>query len=218
MAPSPSNISRGIASTPNKDKRATERFHSLDTRAVCFDVEVEATKTVPTKRVSARLEDDSLRVVLLDHLGRDRLEEPLVLVIVNPVIDGDVQAVGFATVCRVLGTHLVNVACSWEEGPAMPVDTVFVEGKSEYTVSRFEGLLHAIAMMDIDVDVQYTLVLCQQELYRNDNVVDVAESRRQILLGVMQATGPVDGYVRLFIEEIVRCAHRGASIQGYVVP
>jgi hypothetical protein len=43
-------------------------------------------------------------------------------------------------------------------------------------------------------------VLGQQELYRNDDVVDVAESRRQILLGVMQATGPVDGYVRLFIE------------------
>jgi hypothetical protein len=82
----------------------------------------------------------------------------------------------------------------------MPVNTVFVERKSEHPVSRFEGLLHAIAVMDIDIDVQYTLVLGQQELYRNDDVVDVAESRRQILLGVMQATRPVDGYVRLFVE------------------
>ena len=218
MAPSPSNISRGIASAPNKDKRATERFHSLDARAMCFDVEVEATKAVSTKRVSARLKDNSLRIVLFDHLGRDRLEEPLVLMIVNPVIDGDVQAVGFATVCRVLRTHLVNVARSWEEGPAMPVDTVFVERKSEDTVSRFKGLLHAVAVMDINIDVQYALVLGQQELYRNDDVVDVAESRRQILLGVMQATGPVDGYVRLFVEEVVGCAHGSASVQRYIVP
>jgi hypothetical protein len=167
---------------------------------VRFDVEIEATETVSTKRVSARLEDDSLRVILFNHLRRDRLEEPFVLMVVNPIIDGDVQAVGLATICRILGTHLVNVARSWEEGPAMPVNTVFVERKSEHTVGRFESLLHAIAMMNIDIDVQYTLMLGQQELYRNDDVVDVAESRSQILLRVMQATGPVDGYVRLFIE------------------
>ncbi|KAF3844660.1 hypothetical protein F7725_007823, partial [Dissostichus mawsoni] len=89
-----------------------------------------------------------------------------------------------------------RVACARE------VLSVLVEGHRHDTVCGVESLLHTVSMMDVNVDVQNSLVNCQ------NNVVDVAKPGGLRLLGVMQASSPVDGDVRLLFVQLHRTSWR----------
>ena len=94
-----------------------------------------------------------------------------------------------------------------------------MERDSHHTVCGVEGFLDSISVVDVDINVQYPLQSQDVELlhknktkriylvvleeFKNskDNVVDIAESRCLALLGVMEASGPVDGNVRGLLDE-----------------
>merc|ERR1719409_2080736 len=56
--------------------------------------------------------------------------------------------------------------------------------------------------MNIDINVQHTLVDPEELQDREDNVVDVAEARRFGLLGMMQPSGPINRDVGRAIVEL----------------
>lgn len=106
-----------------------------------------------------------------------------------------------------------KISCSRE------VLSILVERDSHHTVCGVEGLLDSVSVVDVDVNVQHPLQSQDVELlhknktkriylvvleeFKNskDNVVDIAESRCLALLGVMEASGPVDGNVRGLLDE-----------------
>ena len=65
------------------------------------------------------------------------------------------------------------------------------------TVGGVKGLLDAITVMDVYVDVNDALMIFKKFENGDDDVVDVAETRRLGLFGVMKSSGPVDGDVGL---------------------
>src|SRR5690242_3404390 len=138
--------------------------------------------------------------------------------IVDAIVDGNVQTMCFATIRWIFGSHLVDVAGSGEEWPPVPVNTILVEGKREHSVRRLKRLFDTVAVVNIDINVQNSLMLSQQKLYGNDDVVDVAKARCQILFRVMQPSGPVNGYVRLLVKQVVCCTHRCTGVKRDVVP
>jgi hypothetical protein len=81
-----------------------------------------------------------------------------------------------------------------------------VERDGHDAVCCVERLLDAVAVVDVNVDVQHARVALQQLEDRKHNVVGVAEPARLALLRVVQAAGPVDRNVRLAAVEL-----RGAS-------
>lgn len=56
-------------------------------------------------------------------------------------------------------------------------------------VSGVEGFLHAVPMVDIDVDIHHTRVILQEFQDTKDDVVDIAETGRLALLSVVQTSG-----------------------------
>ena len=64
-----------------------------------------------------------------------------------------------------------HIPSAWKEGVPK-----LVEGAGEYTVSCEKGLLHAIPMVHINVDVQHTPVVLEQLQDGQHNVVHVAEA------------------------------------------
>lgn len=93
-----------------------------------------------------------------------------------------------------------------------------MEGKGEDAVCGLEGGFHAVAVVDVDVDVEDALVLRQEVLDGEHDVVDVAEARGSRFSGVMQAAGPVDGDVGLVVEKGLGGVDRGAAVETDVVP
>jgi hypothetical protein len=218
VAPCARDVAGRVAAAADEEEGPVVAFYGFDAEAVGFDVEVEAAEAVAAEGVGAGLEDDGLRVVFLDDGACDGGEEVLVLFVVDAVVDGDVEAVAFAAVGGVRGAHFVDVAGAWEEGVAVAVDAVFVVREGEDAVGGFKGLFDAVAVVHVNVDVEDALVLGEEELDGNDDVVDVAEAGCEVLLRMMQTAGPVDGDVGLLVKKVPCCAHRGAAVEGDVVP
>ena len=55
-------------------------------------------------------------------------------------------------VCSFLLSYIINVASSWK------VIFEFMKGACHDSIGKVKGLFHSIAMMNIDIDVQHSLV------------------------------------------------------------
>ncbi len=143
----------------------------------------------------------------------DGLEELFVLEIVDAIIERDVDGVVASWVIWVNGTGGVEGPSAREED----LFVVFVEGDTHDAVGRPEGLLDAVAVVDVDVDVQDARVVAEELEDGEDDVVDVAETRGFAFLGVVEAAGPVDGDVRLAVAELAGGVHGCAGVEGAVV-
>ena len=79
-----------------------------------------------------------------------------------------------------------------------------MEGDGHNPVCRVKGFLDAVAMMDVDVNVQYPLVILEQLQDGQYYVIDITEARCFRLLGVVEATSPVDGNIRRLLVQLHR--------------
>ena len=69
----------------------------------------------------------------------------LTLTLSHSHLEGDVDCIALALAC----THILHRTCPREEL------SVLVEANSHDSVSQVEGLLHPVAVVDVDVDVQH---------------------------------------------------------------
>lgn len=67
-----------------------------------------------------------------------------------------------------------------------------METSGHHSVRSKECLLNTVSMMAVDVDVEDSLVVFQEFDDREHAVVDIAEPGGLLLLGMMQATRPID--------------------------
>lgn len=81
-------------------------------------------------------------------------------------------------------------------------------------VSQVEGLLDAVAVVHVYINVQDARMVLEQLQDSNDNVVDVTEAGRLELLGVVQAAGPVDGDVTAVLVQLHGAVQRRARVHG----
>ena len=100
------------------------------------------------------------------HLGDDRLEDRLVRRVVHPCVEGKVEGIAGAA----LASGVVEVTGAGEEGGAG-----LMEGEGEDAVGQVEGLLHAVAVVDVNVHVQHARVHLEQLEDGEHDVVGVAE-------------------------------------------
>jgi len=78
------------------------------------------------------------------------------------------------------------------------------------TVSGVKSLLHAIAVVDVNINIEHTLVHFEELKNRQDNVVDIAEPTGLAFFRVVETACPVDGNIRLLHIELHSAAD-GAS-------
>ena len=113
----------------------------------------------------------------------------------------------------VLWAGLVEAAGAGEENRFV----VLVEGKRHDAVGGPERLFDAVAMVDVDVDVEDARIRAQHLEDGEDDVVDVAESAGFALFGMVQPAGPIDGDIGLAGCQFASCVEGGASVVGAVV-
>ncbi len=195
VGPEAGDIAGRVAAAAEDEEGPIEFLDGSEAGAVGADVEVEAAEAVAAEGVGAALEDDGGGVVGGDAGGDDGVEEAGVAVVVDAVEQGDVEGVVGAWVGGVQGAGVVDAAGAGEED----VFFVFVEGEGHDAVGGPEGLLDAVAVVDVDVDVEDAGVVEEELEDGEDDVVDVAEARGFGFFGVVQTAGPVDGGVGLVV-------------------
>jgi hypothetical protein len=181
--------------------------YELDALGVAVEREIETAEAVARERVGAALQHNGARLVDLHDLADDGLEDGLVRRIVHTVPQRTVDRVPLGGVRAVVG----EVARAREEGHAVArARAELVEGDGHHAVGRVEGLLDAVAVVDVDVDVEHSLVELKELEDGEHDVVGEAEARGFGLLGVVQPARPIDRDVRLALVELRRAAE-GAS-------
>lgn len=88
-----------------------------------------------------------------------------------------------------------------------------MEGKGHDSIGRPEGLLDAITMVNVNIDVEDTRVVQEELEDREDDVIYVAESRRFRFFRVMKTTRPVNCDVRLVRREFSGCVQGSACVK-----
>lgn len=150
---------------------------------------VVGAKLVVGKRVRTTLDNDDLRTEALPDGLHDILVDVDETVIVKSIQQWHVDGVAFAFSF----THVLKIAGAREEV------SISMEADSHHAVRHVEGLFDAVAMMDVNVDVEHTLVILQQFEDSEDNIVRVAESFGFLLFRVVKASCPIDADVRTLV-------------------
>lgn len=181
VSPGAGDVAWGVATATDDEEREVKSFDEGDAGAVGGDVQVEAAETVAAEGVGTALEDDGARSVDFDAGADDVAEELDVGFVVDAVVEGDVDGVVGARVEGMGGPRAVEATGAGEE----VVLVVFVEGDGEDAVGGPEGLFHAVAVVDVDVDVHDARVQAEELQDAEDDVVDVAETAGFGFFGVM---------------------------------
>jgi hypothetical protein len=152
VGPGAGNIAHSIATATKDEGGQAEALDVVDTVGVALHAEVEASKSIAGQRVGTALEDDGLGLVELHDVLDDGLKDGLVRLVVDAVaereVDRVVLAAADADVAKLAGTGEVLA--------------VLVEGDSHDAICGVESLLNAVAMMDIDVDVEDALLEAEE--------------------------------------------------------
>ena len=201
VGPAAGDVSDGVAAAAEEEEREAVGLEELDAAPVSLEGEIEAAEAVAGEGVGAALEDDGGGLVGLHDFLHDGLEDGLVGVVVDAVADGEVDGVVLAAA----GADVLEVAGAGE------VLAVLVEGDGHDAVGGVEGLLDAVSVVDVDVDVEDALVVLEELEDGEHDVVDVAEAGRLALLGVVESAGPVDGDVRLSLVQFHGAGHTAAG-------
>ena len=203
VRPAPGDVAEGVAAAAEDEGGDVEAAYELDAVGVASDAEVEATEPIAGQRVGTALQHDGAGGEALHDLADDGPEDGAEGVVVHAVGEGDVDGV----VLSVGVANVEDVAGAWE------VFAELVEADGHDAVGGVEGLLDAVAVVDVDVDVEDALVLLEELEDGQDAVVDVAKAGGLGLLGVMESTGPVDDDVGAVLVETAGAADGAGGVQ-----
>ena len=203
VRPAPGDVAEGVAAAAEDEGGDVEAANELDAVGVASDAEVEATEPIPGQRVGTALQNDGTGGEALHDLADDGTEDGAEGVVVHAVVEGEVDGV----VLPVGVAHVEDVAGARE------VFAELVEADGHDAVGGVEGLLDAVAVVDVDVDVEDALVLLEELEDGQDAVVDVAKAGGLGLLGVMESAGPVDDDVGPVLVEAAGAADGAGGVQ-----
>mmetsp|Transcript_21460 Transcript_21460/g.55233 ORF Transcript_21460/g.55233 Transcript_21460/m.55233 type:complete len:327 (-) Transcript_21460:288-1268(-) len=200
IRPAARHIADRVPTAAKHERRQIEAEHKIDARRVPLDRHVEAPQPIARERVGTALQHHRVWLESVHDLLDHGLEDVLVRHVVDPVAQREVDRV----VLPRARAHILHVARAGE------VLAKLVERARHHAVGGVEGLLHAVAVVDVDVDVQHARVVLEQLEDREHDVVHVAEAGRLALLRVVQPARPVDCYVRLSAIELHCATNRAA--------
>lgn len=159
-SPGASDVAHRITPATHDQSRQVKALHEVNAVGVTSHAEVETSQAVARQAVATALENNGLRPVPLHDSLDDRLEDTLVGDIVNAIAEREVDGIVFS----LANANVAQFASAGE------VLSVLVEGDRHDTVRGVECLLDAIAMMDINIDIENTLLESQQLQDTEDNI------------------------------------------------
>lgn len=122
--------------------------------------QIEASQPVTRKRITTALQDYRSRLVVFHDPADGGLEDALVTIVVDAISEREVDRV----VLSLADTNISQFASSGE------VLAVLVEGDGHDSVGRVKGLLDAITVVDVNVDIEDAFVEAEEFEDAEDDV------------------------------------------------
>lgn len=127
---------------------------------------IKATQPVLCQGICATLHNNDIGGKHLHHLCDDWLKYQLEREIIHSFGEWKINAIPFPS----LGTNIRNISSTWKKC------TILMKRHCKNTVCGIKRFLHRISMMDVDVNIQNTLMAFQQFQNGKNNVVNITKS------------------------------------------
>lgn len=148
ISPTTRNVSKSIASTTSKKNRNTKAFHELCYWCMTFYWKIEASKSVSWKTVSSSLKKNSFRSEIFHNFSKNRPCYSHKRFIIHTFIQWEIDRM----ISTIFFSNVINVSCTWE------IVFKFMERACHYSISKIKGLFNTITMMNININVQDSLI------------------------------------------------------------
>lgn len=208
VSPCFGNVPCGVASASQNKKRQVEFLDKGYAGTVAFDTDVEAAKSISSERVCAALENNGSWLVGSHTGSHDIFKELDVLVVLYAIMKRHIEGMVCTRTRVVDRSRIIQRASTREEDCSF----VFMEGECHDAVCGPESLLDTIAVMDVNINVEYAWMVKEELEYGKNDVIDVAKARCSSLLSVMQSAGPVNCNVGLMVGELTSSVKRRSSV------
>jgi hypothetical protein len=116
------------------------------------NAQIERSQPIAPQTIRPTLQNDARRPKRRDRRLHDGLEELDVALVVDPVLEGHVEG-------EVLSEPIADFVDG--TGSGEEVARVFVEGDGEDAIGLVEGFLDAVAVVNVDVDVEDSRVMSE---------------------------------------------------------
>lgn len=146
------NVAHCISTTAKDDDGDAEGLDKSHAVGMPSHAEIETAKPVARQAVAAALQNDSLGAVVGHDGGDDGLEDAFVGCVGDAVAERKVDGVVLAGA----DTDVAQLARAGE------VFSVLVERTGHDAVGCVEGLFDAVAVVDVNVDVEHALLVAQK--------------------------------------------------------
>jgi hypothetical protein len=84
---------------------------------------------------------------------------------------------------------VLDITSAWEE------IAISMERYGHDSICAVEGFLDSISMMNVDIDIEYSVMIFQELQDGEDNIIDIAEATCLHLFGMMEASRPINADV-----------------------
>lgn len=118
-----------------------------------FNGQIQSPQQIISNWISSQLQYYSSRSILGHNLIHHSFEQLLIWVIVYASFKWYIQWV----ILAFSFSNRIDAACAWEE-----VSLILMETDSHHSVCQVEGLLNAIAVMHININIQHSSVNFKQ--------------------------------------------------------
>ena len=131
-----------------------------------FYRQVEATQTISRQTIGSSLQKNGFRSEILYDFGDDRFEDHLETFIIKSLVEGKVDGM----VRTRIFSNIVNMSGSRK------IVLEFMERTGHNPIGQVESFLNTVSVVDINIDVQYSLVSFQKFKDSQHAIVDIAKS------------------------------------------
>mmetsp|Transcript_37357 Transcript_37357/g.77510 ORF Transcript_37357/g.77510 Transcript_37357/m.77510 type:complete len:265 (+) Transcript_37357:434-1228(+) len=203
VSPAAGNISQRVAASSQDKHWNAKGANVVNAISVSFHREIEAPESITREGIGTTLKNHSPRTENLHNLSDHRAEDGTVRFVVHSIIQREINRIIFAVI-------VANVR---DITSARKILSKLVERTRHDTVCAVESFFHSITMMNVDINVEHTLVLLQEFKNSQNAIVDVAKSTGFCLFGVMKTSGPINDNIGLVLVESGRAPDTATRVE-----
>lgn len=158
-SPGTCDVAHGIPTASENHRWQVKTLDIVDTVGMPAHTQIEATQAIAGQTVTTTLQDHSLGPIPFHDALDDWLKDALVGDIIDAIAERKVDCIVFT----LADTDVAKFAGSGK------VFAIFVERDSHDTISGVKGLFHAVTMMNININVENSLLESEElEDAKND--------------------------------------------------
>ena len=193
IGPASWHICQCITTSSSEDHRTVILHDSLQNSTVSFAAQSKPAESIPNQGVSSTLDKNTVGHKGLQNSLKNALEYKIISLISAALLKRNINLK--------VGAQSSSIFLDLASPRIEILDLIILmKRQSKNSIGVLKGLLDSIPMMDVYVYIEDSIESGKEILNTVDDIIDVAEAGRLVLLGMMESSHPVYNFVVFIVQ------------------